>query len=312
MIDLKQATAELQPKRIAVLMGGPGSEHPVSIASGRAVLAALQSAGLNAFAVEMRNPPLELPPHTDLVFNTIHGTYGEDGSLQAELDALGIPYTGANAAASRLAFDKIASKRAFLAAQLPTPAFATFSDIESTDLEAIPLPYVIKPPREGSSVGVHIIHDLQTARDALADMRQFNSEILIEAFVAGKELTVGILNDNPLPIIHIAPKSGFYDMANKYPWLDQTGSTDYYCPADLPAAVTTEVQSIALNAHRSLNIASYSRVDLLLDQNHQAWVLEINTIPGMTASSLLPKAAAAAGVSFQNLCIQVAYQAFHK
>lgn len=297
---------------IAVLMGGPGSERDVSLASGNAVLEVLQAQGLNAVGVDVTNFTPELPEGCGLAFNLIHGTFGEDGQLQDYLAAQGIPCTGAGAEASRVAFDKLISKHAFTEAGVPTPASET---IHRRDLPCLPkmgVPCVIKPPCEGSSVGVHIARTEEEAKTALEDAAKYAEEILVEQFIEGKELTVGILNDEALPVVHIAPRSGFYDMSNKYPWMTGDGGTDYYCPAELSSSTTLKVQNAALQAQRALNIDAYSRVDVLLDAEDNPYVLEINTIPGMTSSSLLPKAAAEAGVDFAHLCRIIAQRALDK
>lgn len=291
---------------IAVLMGGPGSEREVSLASGMAVLDALRSEGLNAVPVDVTSQNLELPEGTGLCFNTIHGTFGEDGCLQALLDQQGVPYTGAGQTSSKLAFDKLASKERFVSHQVPTPASETLDCRQGCQLPRMPLPYVVKPPREGSSVGVHIVHTEAEALAAIEDAARYGDEVLIEALIEGKELTVGILDGVALPVVHIAPRSGFYDMKNKYPWMSDEGGTDYYCPADLDPATTRAVQQAALDAHHALGTEIYSRVDVLLDADNQPYVLESNTIPGMTASSLLPKAASVAGYAFGPLCRRIA------
>lgn len=291
---------------IAVLMGGPGSEREVSLASGRAVLEALKGHGLNAVAVDVTSHSLELPEGTGLCFNTIHGTFGEDGEMQEILDTMNMPYTGAGAESSRLAFDKVASKEVFVANGVPTPASETVDCSAGAKLPTMSPPYVVKPPREGSSVGVHIVQDQSEAIDAMEDAAKYGDEVLVEQFVEGLELTVGVLEGVALPVVHIAPRSGFYDMKNKYPWLNDDGGTDYYCPADLDEATTKAVQEAALAAHSALGIEVYSRVDVLLDKEGKPYVLEANTIPGMTASSLLPKAAQVAGYGFGSLCEKIA------
>jgi len=291
---------------IAVLMGGPGSERDVSLASGNAVLEALLAEGLNAVPVDITSHTLDLPEGTGLCFNVIHGTFGEDGELQKQLEDLGIPYTGAGQKSSEIAFDKLASKERFIQHNVPTPASETVNCTHGIQLPKMPLPYVIKPPREGSSVGVHIVHDEAAAMDAMTDAAKYGNEVLIEAYIEGKELTVGILDGEALPIVHIAPRDGFYDMKNKYPWMTGEGGTDYYCPADLDTKTTAKVQQAALAAHQSLGVEIYSRVDVLLDTDGTPYVLEANTIPGMTASSLLPKSAKVAGYAFGPLCRKIA------
>lgn len=291
---------------IAVLMGGPGSEREVSLASGRAVLQALQGAGKNAVGVEVTGREIVLPAGTVMAFNVIHGTFGEDGELQEKLEALGVPYTGAGVASSRLAFDKCASKERFIAAGVPTPRSETVDVTAGLKLPIMSAPLVVKPPCEGSSVGVHIVMDSSGIEAAMRDAARYGSQVLVEQFIAGKELTVGILADEALPVIQIAPRGGFYDMNNKYPWMGGGGGTDYHCPADLDEETTRRVQEAALAAHRALGVEVYSRVDVLLDSTGAAYVLEVNTIPGMTESSLLPKAAAAAGYDFARLCQVIA------
>ena len=291
---------------IAVLMGGPGSEREVSLASGNAVLEALQSEGLNAVGVDVTTRELNLPEGTGLCFNVIHGTFGEDGDMQEVLEGMNMPYTGAGIESSRIAFDKVASKEVFVKNNVPTPASEIVDCSNGVQLPKMPLPYVVKPPREGSSVGVHIVQTEDEALTAIEDAAKYGDEVLVEQFVQGKELTVGVINDEVLPIVHIAPRSGFYDMKNKYPWMNDDGGTDYYCPADLDGATTAEVQRAAIDAHRALGCEIYSRVDVLLDGDGNPYVLEANTIPGMTASSLLPKAAKVAGYEFGPLCQKIA------
>ncbi len=300
----------LESIKIAVLMGGPGSEREVSLASGKAVLNALRGLGLDAVAVDVTRASIDLPPGTGLAFNVIHGTFGEDGQLQQLLENLGVPYTGAGVASSRRAFDKNLAKAAFVDAGVPTPQ-AEIVDVSSGPrLPSFAAPFVVKPPREGSSVGVHIVREPSAATTAMADAAKYGSDILVEQFIDGLELTVGILNDQALPVVHIIPPDGVYDMASKYPWLSGAKGSQYICPAGLDEETTRAVSQAALAAHRSLGVEIYSRVDVLLDSSGRPFVLEANTIPGMTETSLLPKAAAAAGISFPELCRTIAEQSY--
>jgi D-alanine-D-alanine ligase len=285
----------LHHRRIAVLMGGPGSEREVSLASGRAVLKALISLGLDAKGVDVTTTTIDLPVGTDLAFNVIHGTFGEDGTLQELLEQRGIAYTGAGVHSSRIAFDKHLAKQAFVNAGVPTPRAERLDFSGGPAAPSIPPPYV-----------VNIVRDAAQAAEAIADAARYGSDVLVEEFIDGLELTVGILADRALPVVHIAPRDGFYDMKNKYPWMSGGAGSDYHCPADLDEEVTRIVQQAALDAHRALGIEVYSRVDVLLDAHHRPFVLEANTIPGMTETSLLPKAAAAAGIPFAELCLQIA------
>ncbi len=289
---------------VAVLMGGPGSERDVSLASGRAVAAALREGGVEVVEVDVKGPGFELPPGCALAFNVIHGTFGEDGTLQEELELRSVSYTGAGRESSRIAFDKHLAKECFVAAGVPTPASETI-DLKAGERPSLPLPYVVKSPCQGSSVGVYIVKTEDEARAALEDVAQYGETALIEQFVSGRELTVGILGDTALPIVEIVAPGGVYDMANKYPWLSGAQGSRYFCPAELDDATTRRVQEAALAAHRALGIEIYSRVDVLLDGAGNPFVLEANTIPGMTETSLLPKSAAAAGIDFADLCVRI-------
>jgi len=289
----------LEGKSVALLMGGPGTERAVSLRSGAAVAKALRAAGAQVSEIDVTESSFSLPPSVDLVFNIIHGTFGEDGQIQEILDGLGIPYTGEGAAGSRSAFDKIYTKAAFDRDGVPTSAWHTIRRGESPRL---PMPYVVKAPRQGSSVGVHIIRKEADLPAALDDCFQYGDEVLVEAFFSGRELTVGILGDTALPIVEIVPHEGFYDYEHKY----TSGASEYFVPAAISPALTAMVQSAALAAHRSLGLEVYSRVDILLAPDGSMSVLEINTIPGMTELSLLPKAAGVAGLDFPSLCGEIA------
>ncbi len=290
---------------IALLMGGPGSEREVSLTSGRAVLEALKQEGftnVTPVIVDGERPPV--PEGTELCYNMIHGTYGEDGGLQSYLEELGIPYTGAGAATSRICFDKVLTKKAFAAAgNVPTPQDEV---ITAGQRPTLPLPCVIKPPCEGSSVGVQIVRQAEELPAALAEAGKFGHELLVEEYIEGKELTVAILDGTPLPVIHICPRQGFYDYKNKYPSLTGAVGSDYICPADISEEETRRVQQAALAAYKAAGVEVYGRVDVLLTADGRPYVLEINTIPGMTSASLFPKAAAAVGISFGELCRRIA------
>ena len=296
---------DLTHKNIALLMGGPGSERKVSLKTAESVAAALRSKGAIVTEIDVTGPDFDVPADTFIAMNLIHGTFGEDGQIQAILEARGIRYTGAGVESSRVAFDKLLSKQRFIAAGTPTPRSQTYPLDGSQELQ-ISFPLVVKPPREGSSVGVHICHHQHEFDAAIEDAKKFGTDTLIEDYVSGKELTVGILGEQVLPVIHIEPVEGFYDINNKYPWMGGTGKTNYHCPADLSAEVTKAVQDAALTAFRSCNTEVYGRVDVMLRDSDQApFVLEINTIPGMTSSSLLPKAAKAVGIEFPELCARI-------
>ncbi len=296
-------SADLTHKKIAVLMGGPGSERKVSLASGAGVVKALRELGAEVTEVDVAGADFVVPPGTEIAFNVIHGTFGEDGQLQRILEARGIRYTGEGVAGSELAIDKIATKQRLIDRGVPT---ADFEILRNGSKPSLPLPFVIKAPREGSSVGIYICHDAAEVPAKLADAAKFGSELLVEQFIAGRELTVGIVGDQALPIIEIRAKKDFYNFENKYPFLNPNApGADHYCPAPLTDDVTAQVQALALAAHRALDLQVYSRVDLLLTADDEPFVLEVNTIPGMTPSSLLPEAAAVVGISYPELCRRI-------
>ncbi len=296
---------DLKNKKIAVLMGGPGNERKVSLASGAGVAEALRSLGAEVTEVDVAGPDFAVPAGTEIGFNVIHGTFGEDGQLQRILESRGIAYTGEGVAGSEVAIDKILTKRRFQERGVPTPASEILRDGAAPTL---PLPYVVKAPKEGSSVGVYIVKDESKVAETFSEAWKFGGELLIEQYVSGRELTVGILGEQALPIVEIRPKNPgeFYDFANKYSFLNpQAAGADHFCPAALNDAVTKKVQEVALAAKRALDLEVYCRVDVLLDAQDRPFVLEINTIPGMTPVSLLPEAAAAAGLSYGELCARV-------
>jgi D-alanine-D-alanine ligase len=224
--------------------------------------------------------------------------------VQKILEDRGVAYTGDGVAGSELAFDKIRSKEAFQQHGITTPYWQI---VTVGQRPTIPIPFVIKAPREGSTVGVHIIKNEREIDAAVADASKYGSELLVEKFIPGRELTIGVLGDQALPILEIIPKGGFYDFANKYPFLNPSagGGAEHVCPAQIPEEQTRAIQDLALRAHRALGLEVYSRVDIMLPNEGEASVLEINTIPGMTEASLLPEAAAAAGISYPELCVRI-------
>ena len=293
---------KLDGMRVGVLMGGPGSEREVSLASGAGVAAALREAGAAVETFDLPAAAFDVPAGFDIFFNVVHGTFGEDGGLQRVLEAAGAAYTGEGPEGSELAFDKIRTKRRFSERGIPGAAFEVVRPGEAISL---PLPVVVKAPQQGSSVGVHIVREASELEPALADAARYGDEILVESFFRGRELTVGILGEQALPVVEIRPKQGFYDFRNKYPFLTPGGGADHFCPAALDETETRRVQQTALAAHAALGLEVYSRVDILLGDDGACCVLEINTLPGMTPASLLPEAAAAAGIPYAELCARI-------
>jgi D-alanine-D-alanine ligase len=293
------SAAVLKDKNVAVLMGGPSAEREVSLRSGAAVAKALRSLGANVTEVDVQGPDFLVPEGADLAYIMLHGTFGEDGQIQAILEERGIPYTGEGVIGSQVAFDKILSKERFDEAGVPTPGWRRLVRGQSVEDAA---PFVIKAPKQGSSVGVHIIKDTADVPAALTDCFQFGEEVLFEEFCTGRELTIGILGGEALPIIEIVPNEGFYDYAHKY----TKGASQYHVPAPIAPEATERVQAVALAAYKALGLEVYARVDVLLKEDGSPVVLEINTIPGMTETSLLPKAAGAVGIDFPTLCDRIA------
>jgi D-alanine-D-alanine ligase len=298
------ATDKSLPKKIAVLMGGPGSERDVSLATGRGVSKALRSLGAEVVDVDVRDEKFALPKDVDLAFITIHGTFGEDGQLQQILEERGVPYTGDGVEASRAAFDKILSKEKFREHDVVTPAWEV---IEVGQRPTISVPLVVKPARQGSTVGVVIVKNASELDSAMAEAGKYDQKLLIEKFVSGRELTIGVLGDQALPILEIIPKGGFYDFNNKYPFLNPQagGGAEHVCPAEIDPDKTKQIQEQALHAFRALGLVVYGRVDMLFPDSGEAVVLEANTIPGMTEASLLPEAAAVAGINYLDLCARI-------
>lgn len=293
---------DLSKKKIVILCGGPSAEREVSLRSGAAVGRALQSLGAETILVDPETGDVRLPERLDFIFNALHGTFGEDGTVQSILDQTGVPYTGEGVDGSRAAFDKIESKKRFIKAGVPTAPYVTRRKGENLELS---LPVVVKVPCQGSSVGIYIVKEPAELDAALAKAFSQTDTVLVEKFIAGRELTVGVLGDEALPIIEIRPKGGFYSYENKYTWTNRGGAAEHECPAQLPNGETELVQEAALAAHRALGLQIYSRVDVILDENRLPQVLEVNTIPGMTETSLLPEAAAAAGISMPKLCEKI-------
>lgn len=292
--------------RIGVLMGGPSAEREVSIRSGKAVLEALLGKGYDAKPVELGMPVKEelRSLGIDTAFIALHGTFGEDGRIQAMLEELNIPYTGSKVKASRLGMDKIASRKLFEKEKLFVPRHEVLpSPLPSPQrgegiAGGLGKRIVVKPSAQGSSVGVAIAEKQKDLEEAIDKAFGFGDTVILEEFIEGKELTVGILDDKPLPVIQLVTKRRFYDEVAKY----TSGMTEYLVPAPISKMESDTAQDAAVRAHKCLGCASFSRVDMILKKDERAFVLEVNTIPGMTRLSLLPKAAFAAGIEFAELC----------
>ena len=283
---------------IAVMRGGPSAERDVSLRSGAAIAEALCSLGHRVTEVDPRDQLWSLPPDTDVVFLALHGTYGEDGTVQRQLEALDVPFTGCDAEASRIGFDKLLTKQRCIAAGVPTAPYALVDSPDAGWPDGFSPPVVVKPLRQGSSVGLQFVDCASDWFRALREALRYDSQVLVEEKIVGREATVGILADAALPVVEIRPKSGIYDYQSKY----TPGSTEYLCPAPFDAATTARIQVAGLGAFKAIGGRDYARVDFIVRSDGQPVALEINTLPGMTGTSLLPKAAAAAGLSYAQLC----------
>lgn len=296
----------MRNRKIGVLMGGLSCERQVSLASGEAVTAALSRRGYNAHPIFADRDLDMVLRHEgiEVAFVALHGRYGEDGCVQGMLEMLGIPYTGSDVLASALAMNKLRSKQMFRLSNLPTPAYYTTpADLAADDILArhgdFGFPVVVKPIGEGSSVGIAIVHGADELIAACEDAACFDAHLLVERYVEGQEISVAVLGDRALGAIEIATRRSFYDYAAKY---KSAGETDYILPPRLSPQRYRGVLNQAAMAHRALGCAGASRVDMIVSPEGNEYLLEVNTLPGMTEHSLLPKIAQAAGLSFDDLC----------
>ncbi len=291
--------------KVAVLMGGRSAEREISLRSGSMVLAALLRKGVDAHAFDPRDQGFEqlLAQRFARVFIALHGRFGEDGTVQGALEVLGIPYTGSGVMASALAMDKWRTKLVWLASGIPTPVYALLTaDSQAADVAAkLGLPLMVKPAHEGSSIGISKVDSVEKFSLAYEQAAKLDGSVIAEQFIAGRELTAAILNDEALPLVRIEAPQGNYDYHNKY----FGEATKYHCPSGLPAAVEASIQQQALAAFRLIGCQGWGRLDLMLDADNRPWFLEVNTIPGMTDHSLVPMAARARGIAFDDLVLRI-------
>ncbi|MBI4435973.1 MAG: D-alanine--D-alanine ligase [Candidatus Omnitrophica bacterium] len=299
-------------KTIGVLMGGSSSERDISLKSGAAVLTHLSEGGYRvepcAFDREEELPVQLKKKRIQLAFLALHGKFGEDGTVQALLESLKISYTGSDVLASRRAIDKWAAKETFRKKGLLTPVSWMVKPSDPIPSSGFSFPIVVKPVCQGSSIGLSIVDRPEELPEAVKKAFQFDARVLLEEYIRGSELTVGILGEEALPVIQILPGNRCYDYEAKY----TSDKTQFLIPAPIDDGTTCSVQEAALQAHEALGCSSFSRVDLLLNEEGQPVILEVNTIPGMTARSLLPKACEAAGISFLELCERLLLMALFK
>lgn len=300
--------------KVAVLMGGRSAEREVSLMSGAGVLAALRARGVDAHAFDPAEQAMDELKRQGFArcFITLHGRWGEDGTVQGALELLGIPYTGAGVLASSMAIDKVMTKRVWLAEGLPTPRYALLRQGETDAqrlrevLETLGLPLIVKPVREGSSLGLAKVSSLEALQAAFDAAAKLDAEVLCEQFISGDEVTCPVLGEGAaaraLPVIHIVAPGGNYDFEHKY----FSDDTQYRVPCDLPPGEEAAIQALVLKAYRVLGCRGWGRLDVMIDAaTRKPWLLEINTSPGMTGHSLVPMAAQAAGIGYEDLCLQL-------
>ncbi len=289
--------------RVAVLYGGRSAEREISLRSGAAVLAALQSAGVDAVAFDPAEQSLDALRSFDRAFIALHGRGGEDGCMQGTLELLGLPYTGSGVLASALGMDKLRTKQVWLAQGLPTPAYRRMS--AGMDLDALVaelgLPLMIKPAHEGSSIGMSKVDRRDQLAAAYEQALRYDSLVIAESYIHGEEFTVPLLGERALPVIRLKTPHAFYDFDAKY----QAGDTQYLLPCGLDAGQEQDLQTLALQAFRGLDAQGWGRIDVMRDSSGRFWLLEINTVPGMTDHSLVPMSAAVAGLDFTQLCLRI-------
>ena len=302
-------------KKIVVVMGGPSTEAEVSRRSGTAILEALKAKGYNAEGLEL-NPATFAndikASGAEFVFNALHGKFGEDGIIQGTLEMMGIPYTGSGVMAAAVTMDKVATKRFFMAEGIPTPKAHTYfryefkkRDLTGEILQEFSVPVVVKASSQGSSIGVVIVEKAEELEAALSEAFKYDREVLVEEFIKGRELTVAVWGNEEkqaaLPIIEITTVTGRYDYVTKY----KVGASTHIIPAPLPEEVTKKVKEIAIRAFAVCGCSGMARVDFMLGEDNQPYVIEVNTIPGMTETSLVPDAGRAAGIEFPELCARI-------
>lgn len=302
--------------KIGVFMGGTSDEREISLLSGNAVLSALRELGYDAVPIVLNSDSLAAlnGTHIDIAFIAMHGRFGEDGGLAELLERRGIPYTGSAPEGGRTAMNKVMTKWRFEERGIPTPPYLVlqggFTPVEADWLigEEFGYPCVTKPVASGSSIGVTIVENPSQLEDALKIAQGADFEVLAEKYIAGREFTCAVLADRPLPLIELKPRSRFFDFKAKY----EDKETEYIVNPDLSERKKRELQSLALAAHRAVGAKDFSRTDMILDKLGQPWVLEVNTIPGLTGKSLLPKSARAVGIEFPRLCEMILELALDK
>ena len=291
--------------KVAVLMGGKAAEREVSLRSGQAITQALIDAGVDAHSEDVTEivDLQRIAQDYDRAFIALHGRWGEDGVVQAVLRDLGMPYTGSGMQSSAIAMDKLRTKWMWMGAGLPTPGFVWVSEFMPLDIEAfdLPFPVIVKPCHEGSSIGMRKVYDKQQLIEAVEYAQQYDSEVLIEQWIIGREFTGAVILNQVLPLIELKTTHDFYDFDAKY----KSNDTQYICPCEISNDLQRDIQELILQSFNVIGAEGWGRVDVMLDEDEQAWLIELNSVPGMTDHSLVPMAAKAQGISFQELVVKL-------
>ena len=300
ILKVGKVLENFKDKKIGVLMGGLSSEREISLSTGNSVIEAMTRKSLKVFPIDADRNIADALREIDLAFIALHGTYGEDGCIQGVLEYLKIPYTGPGVAGSALAYDKLKTKEILKFHGIPTADYEVFYKNQPIE-RSLNLPVVVKPTNQGSSFGVSIVRTEDQWKPALESAFKYSEEIIVEKFIEGKLLAIGMNGETPMPIVHIRPKSGFYDYEAKY----TSGKTEYLCPANLSEHEIIQCNEVSKKVFKVLRGRGIPRVDIILDDEGTPYVLEMNTIPGMTPTSLLPMAAQKMGIDFDDLVIEI-------
>ncbi len=296
--------------KVAVLMGGLSAEREISLKSGAAVLAALKESNVDAEAIDVSRDVFEIlnRGRFERVFIALHGPLGEDGCIQGGLEVIGIPYSGSGVLASSICMNKLMTKKIWQGCGIPTPKYRVLSNQVNEDelIAELGLPMIFKPVSQGSSIGMTKVNSKTEIASGLACARNFEETVIAEQWVEGREYTVAILDDNALPVIRLETPRSFYDYDAKY----QSNETQYHCPCSLPASLEKDIQDLSVQAFNATQATGWGRVDVMLDKDNKAWFLEVNTVPGMTDHSLVPMAAKAKNIGFNELVIKILQTSF--
>lgn len=303
--------SNIKDKKIAVLMGGNSSEREISLKSGKAVLKALKSKGFNAVAIDCGDGPDIIDKikdsKADCAYIILHGGYGENGSIQGLLDVMNIPFTGPGVRPCAVAMDKVMTKQVLMSCKISTAQFVVIDKDTIGDASKVSLPVIVKPPTQGSTIGITVVTEQSQMENAINEAFKFDEKVLIESFIEGREVTCAVLDGETLPLVEIKPKEGIYDFDSKY----SKEKTEFLVPAPLDDDLKNKIETLALASFEALGCKAIARIDFMVDGNNNPYVLEVNTVPGMTEMSLVPMAAKEAGISYEDLTDKIVEMAFN-